>query len=90
MALTEDSFRMTNKGVVLPIAFVGVLAGGIWYAATQNAAVQNLAIQVEQLRTDVKDRNVTNGSIDRRLAKVETMLETMLHRTEKPKKAGDE
>lgn len=89
MALMEQEMvRVGARSVVLPTMFIGVLAGGIWYAAMQHAAVQALTVEVSALKTRVDHRTETELAIDKRLARVEILLETIANRLPPEQRAG--
>lgn len=86
--MDQEMVRVGARSVVLPTMFVGVLAGGIWYAATQHAAVTALSVEVSSLKRQVERRTETEMAIDRRLARVEILLETIAGRLPPEQRAG--
>ncbi|KPF84456.1 hypothetical protein IP70_15605 [alpha proteobacterium AAP38] len=80
MAQTEDTMRVGSRMMMFPTMFAAVIAGGIWYAAMQHAAVQALTIEVATLKQQVQSRTETEMLIDKRLARVEILLETIAAR----------
>lgn len=89
MAMQEkDDLTIGARGVFIPTAFVVLVGGGIWYAAMQHAAVQALTVEVTALKTRVDHRTETELAIDKRLARVEILLETIANRLPAEQRAG--
>ncbi|MFY8095426.1 MAG: hypothetical protein ACOVN0_18260 [Niveispirillum sp.] len=84
MAMQErENLTVGARGVFIPTALVAIVAGGIWYAAMQHAAVQALTVEVTALKAKVDQRTETELAIDKRLARVEILLETIASRLQR-------
>jgi hypothetical protein len=82
-AMDEETLKATNKGLVIPIAFAAAILAAIWYVSQQHAKIEQLSDDVSRLRAQVEIRSQTEQAIDRRLARVEVLLETMVARLQR-------
>lgn len=88
--LDQELLQIGSKNIAIPTMFVAVMAGGIWYAATQHAAVDALTTEVRSLKQQMEQRSAEDTSNDRRLTRMETLLEAIDRRLapEQQQRAG--
>ncbi|AUN31930.1 hypothetical protein [Niveispirillum cyanobacteriorum] len=88
MAQTEDTLRVSNRGVVLPMALVGALLAAVWFAAVQSANVADLSARVRVLEGRADDQHKAWTAIDVRLARMEVTLQSLADSVRRDQRDG--
>lgn len=80
MAVTDDNVRIGTRGVFMPLALAGAVLTGTWFAAQLHSQVQTLEGRVAALERRVDGTTDASTAIDKRLARLEVLMETIIAR----------